>query len=145
MYKFYEYIFYRIYKWQKSHFGEAHLPSFTAVLGVSIFQYLTILNLILYLEVIFRIHIIQISDTILTKIIAVIIALALVVINSMIFLGEEKLIKIKKNDEKLLKNKRKLFTIFYWINWGFMLSFFVFALIDAWIFDFYFNKMFYNF
>jgi hypothetical protein len=145
MYKFYEYIYYQIYKWQLKVWKISDLAMHTATLGISTIQYFSIYILIMIYECIFKIHIIDFKAEFELKFISVIIFIILIVINSIMFKGNEKLIKFRNKYKNIVKANRIRLSILMWLNIGIIISFFLLLLFDALFFNFYFKHTCYAF
>ena len=144
MYNFYEYMYYRFYKWQKRLYDDSSMPQETAMLGVSTIQFFTIFIVAMILEIILKVEIIGYYGTH-TKYIVLLAAIVIMIINIKLLKGNEKLKKIMQKYKPNAKNKTTKLAILMWLNIGLVISFPLLLLIDAIFFDFHFKNMFYNF
>lgn len=143
MYDFFEYIYYRIYKWQLSWFGESWDPEFKAVVGVTSLQFFNTFIILIIIEVIFQVKIIFSFDY--PKIVGVLYGFILIIINYFLYMRRGKYLEIEKKYRNKSKNKLKNKSRLMWCYVGTILLFPVLFLIDAFFFDFYFKNILFNF
>lgn len=143
MYSFFEYLYYKIYKWQLSWFGESWDPEFKAVVGIAILQSFTSLIILIIAEIIFKVHIIFAYKY--PKLLGAFYYFILMFISYLLYMRKGKYLEIEKKYRNKSKNKLKNKSRLMWCYVGTILLFPVLFLIDAFFFDFYFKDMLFNF
>lgn len=124
MMQLYKYLFYRIYEWNLKIWGKKDMPQWNAMFGVSFMMFLNLSIIALFLQLLFKIQLL--NDYIILKEKIVLIMLSLFVINYFIFIDKQQYIIITKQFIKESPKRKIRNTFLLWVYVVF--SFVLFAL-----------------
>lgn len=121
IFRFYKYLYYRIYTWNLKTWGTSDLPQYNAMFGISFFMFLNISFLFGLMQINIG-HYIKPDDN-LYKLIVVLLGIMLFIINYFLFVNNKKYerIAIEFTNEASSKRKKNTILILLYITLSFAL------------------------